>query len=139
MTTSGRRASRLAAAILFAAFGCGGDPEPPRGEWKTLDSLPQNFPADIPIYPQARVVTVVARGGGVAIWETTDALATVQQWYTQKMGERGWQVTAAPGMGPAWIGDPRVTVIGKDWGRRLSIGLGQNAGKTNIIATWHRK
>lgn len=65
--------------------------------------LPANFPAEIPRYPNAELVEVVAADQtGVAIgsnpqtrtrWQTADSASQVRQFYQQKFQTEGWQIS----------------------------------------------
>jgi hypothetical protein len=109
---------RLAVAILFiAALGagaaCAGAPTSstasgsrqaagptPKGPAK-LDpavSMPSTFPADVPIYPGARLTAAASfTGTGQTTWgmnwETPDSVAKVQAFYSSKLSQGDWTIS----------------------------------------------
>ena len=120
-------AALLAAACSLAPCFAGCGSEAPPVEYRTLKELPQDFPADIPIYPKATVTAAVTANGkaAVVVWETSDRLPVVQQYYTNWFTENGWTVTKQPGLPAPWMGDDGLIVYGTRRGRRLGIGLGE--------------
>ena|SRR2546422_5142401 len=124
----------LVAVSFFLALslaGCGRE-EAPSVQWRTSKELPANFPADIPIYPTARVVRAVTGDGAVVMWEAPDPVPVVEQYYTRVLTEKGWQVTKYPGLPADWMGDDGEVVIGTVWGRQRSFVLGERGNKTII-------
>jgi hypothetical protein len=58
-------------------------------------SLPDNFPSDFPIYPDAKLVsTWMAKGEGTdglsLIWETEDSVSKVSNYYKSELEDTGW-------------------------------------------------
>lgn len=67
-------------------------------------TLPADFPKDVPIYPNARIIaSASANAGGKPAWEVTylapDAPQAVISWYAAQMKSNGWKSTAALGEG----------------------------------------
>jgi hypothetical protein len=71
---------------------------------RSLDAevaMPASFPADFPIYPQARLTAAApfASSGQVAWgmeWQTTDPQAKVAAFYTKQLDSGDWVLGAAP-------------------------------------------
>lgn len=65
---------------------------------ETTTRLPDNFPADFPIYPGAKIVSSWTNEGdtdiGVSvIWETDDQLNEVKDYYSTNLKSNGWMVS----------------------------------------------
>lgn len=61
-------------------------------------SLPDNFPSDIPIYPDAKLASSwVASGDGTdglsLIWETDDSVSKVSNYYENELENAGWTLS----------------------------------------------
>lgn len=61
--------------------------------------MPAGFPADVPVYPRARLTAGVSftSTGQVAWgmeWETTDDTSKVQAYYTRQLSQGDWALTA---------------------------------------------
>ena len=128
----------LASVFVGGVFlaGCGEPEERPHLRWKTGDTLPADFPTDIPVYPKAtldKAVTSQDRDAGAFVgWRTTDPIPEVRHFYTTKLDEQGWHVTAYPGLPAPWMGEGGVTVVGTKWGRTVSFAIGAQDEKTLI-------
>ena len=68
----------------------------------TLDpavTMPAGFPADLPIYPKARLTEAAsfAASGAPTVWgvewETLDSVAKVRAFYAAKLGQGDWTIT----------------------------------------------
>jgi hypothetical protein len=100
----------LVVAVLLAA-ACGGGhstaasgarqaSNPPAGTPK-LDpavSMPSGFPADVPIYPGARLTAAASfTGTGQTTWgmnwETNDSVPVVQAFYSSKLSQADWKIS----------------------------------------------
>jgi hypothetical protein len=62
-------------------------------------TMPAGFPADVPVYPRARLTAGVSftSTGQVAWgmeWETTDDTSKVQAYYTRQLSQGDWALTA---------------------------------------------
>lgn len=70
----------------------------PSGRLHAQVPMPANFPADVPIYPGARL-TAAARftSSGQAAWsmewETLDPVVKVQAFYADKMNQGDWKIS----------------------------------------------
>jgi hypothetical protein len=131
----------VVASLLFGVVcaGCGGEEKPPPrpANWVTTNSLPAEFPKDVPVYPNAKVETVVAGKGAVVVWRAPDRLPVVQRNLTKQMNDQGWHVTNMPGVSAPWMGDGGLTLVGTGWGRRVSLTLGEDGDETLITVVWH--
>src|SRR3989344_5477390 len=63
----------------------------------SVNSLPQNFPQDFPVYPDASIKTSWTTQGelkeGISVlWESEDTPLKVADYYKKKLGEFGWSV-----------------------------------------------
>lgn len=61
-------------------------------------SLPDNFPSDFPIYPEAKLAsTWAAKGEGTdglsLIWETEDSVSKVSSYYESELEDAGWTLS----------------------------------------------
>lgn len=71
------------------------------GEEFTMEgggSLPDDWPADIPIYPEADLESSQAMRMGestqfAATWTTSDDLDDVYEWYRDELPDAGWEIT----------------------------------------------
>jgi hypothetical protein len=118
-------------SLALVSAGCGKS-EPPV-EWKTTKELPANFPADVPVYPNAQLDTVVSGKGSVIFWHTTDPVPAVQAFYTKELNAKGWHVTTYPVV-VNWMGEDGVTLIGTVWGRQVSVSVARQKDRTVISA-----
>jgi len=122
--------------------GCRRREEAPPVQWEGQEkpaALPEKFPKDVPVYPNATIDAAVTGRGGIVIWKTSDPLPKVQRYYTEQLNAKGWHVTTYPGVSAPWLGDGGVTVIGTGWGRRISFAIGEKEASTVITAVWHGK
>jgi hypothetical protein len=61
-------------------------------------AMPSGFPADVPIYPGARLTAAASfTGTGQTTWglnwETPDSIAKVQAFYSTKLNQGDWSIT----------------------------------------------
>jgi hypothetical protein len=118
------RYQRLAVAILFiAALGAGaacagastsstasgsrqaaGPTPKATAKLDPAVSMPSTFPADVPIYPGARLTAAASFNGtgqttwGMS-WETPDSVARVQAFYSSKLSQGDWTISFAGNTG----------------------------------------
>jgi len=59
-----------------------------------LPRLPEDFPATIPVYGNAKLLAVesVTQGKTQTRWQTTDPLEKVRDFYQTKLKENGWEI-----------------------------------------------
>lgn len=134
------------AAILALVLGSGcADDEAPSVKWKRTNTMPADFPDDVPIYPKGEL-RVVITGEGVPTpdgayfaWLTPDDIPSVRQFYTGKLDEKGWHVISYPGLPAEWMGEGGVTLVGTKWGRSITFALGARDGKTVITVMFPAK
>ena len=60
--------------------------------------LPENFPKDFPIYPEAKLISSWTASGeeteGLSlVWETNDSIDKVSAYYKEKLTESGWKLS----------------------------------------------
>ncbi|MCW6048567.1 S-layer homology domain-containing protein [Lyngbya sp. CCAP 1446/10] len=70
-------------------------------ETSTTARLPDDFPTEIPLYPNAQLVEVGAPTDAspknVRLrWESTDPVNSVQNFYQTEFGRRNWQIVSRP-------------------------------------------
>src|SRR6202140_1659931 len=76
----------------------------PVGPLDTAVPTPAAFPADVPVYPGARLTAGAAfSANGVTTWgmewETLDSVDKVKAFYTSKLGQGDWTIQLSGGAG----------------------------------------
>jgi len=75
--------------------------ETPRPSPSVTAQLPEDFPAELPRYPNARLVAVERAVGEnaetVTRWETSDSGDRVQQFYQEVLAENNWAIAPSTG------------------------------------------
>jgi hypothetical protein len=105
------------------------------GTWSTSDKLPEDWPADAPLYPGADVQgSVAAVDGGYGVGRyvgllTSDDTAKVVAWYKSELVAKGWTVTT-----DISTGDGSMLGADKDE-RTLAVMVSPQDGKTAIGLT----
>jgi len=141
MVQRNRGALRILAAVLVAAcmVGCADDPGGgAKIKWKKSQTLPADFPKDVPIYPNATFKDAVTgeglptESGAFLAWSTKDDIPAVRHWFTEKLDAEGWHVISYPGVPAGWMGEGGVTVVATKWGRTASYAIGAKDGATLI-------
>lgn len=108
-------------AVLGLAAACGGSASTaassarqattptPAGtpELAPAVAMPGGFPADVPIYPGARLTAAASfTGTGQTTWglnwETPDSIAKVQAFYTTKFSQGDWDLTFSSSTGASF-------------------------------------
>ena len=138
---------RIFAVVLLAAcaLGCADDQSGPTIKWKTRTEMPADFPKDVPIYPNAKLLSAVtgeglpSEGGAYIAWTTTDQIPAVRHFFTEKLDAEGWHVISYPGVSAAWMGEGGVTVIATKWGRTAAFGIGAKDDATLISLVFPQK
>lgn len=67
----------------------------------TTAKLPEDFPTEIPLYPNAQLIEVGATADSSpknvrSRWETTDPVNSVQNFYATKFGSSNWEIVSRP-------------------------------------------
>jgi len=130
----------------LVALGCGGEKqeappapapapdvtaeqptEPKAADQVWLNSLPEDFPADVPRYPSADVVKALStpESGLKATFSTSDEPGKVAAYFNDNLAAQGWstqRVDAADG----------ILVLGDKGGRSATVGISAGEGKTKI-------
>jgi hypothetical protein len=101
----------VAVALLLVAAACGGDggssTTPSAGGSPLAQAsgrigaeaaIPPAFPADVPIYPKARLTAAAGFPSTAPTswgmeWQTLDAVAKVQAYYTDNMSKGDWSLS----------------------------------------------
>lgn len=70
-------------------------------------AMPSGFPADVPVYPGARLTAAASfTGTGQTTWglnwETPDSIAKVQAFYSTKLSQGDWNVTFSSSSGTSF-------------------------------------
>lgn len=96
-------------------------------------AIPETFPADIPLYPGARLESVQNVKTGTATWasdtiilSSDDGLAEVAKYYQREVPRRGWVVMARTAV------DDQVTMSFSKDGRVVVVGSFRDREKTLI-------
>ncbi|NEQ23841.1 MAG: S-layer homology domain-containing protein [Microcoleus sp. SIO2G3] len=68
---------------------------------QTTAKLPNDFPSEIPLYPEAKLenvepLTVPNAQGEQTSWSSTDPIDAIQRFYTQEFQSNNWQITSQP-------------------------------------------
>jgi len=97
-------------------------------------TLPEGFPKDFPIYPDAKVASSFTannegKEGVSVVWETGDSVGDVSGFYKTNLVASGWKVTATFEQG----GSMTTTFEKEGWGG--FVGVTAAEGKTTISAT----
>ena len=96
------------------------------------EKIPDNFPADIPTYTNAKVLASMLMGPlSMVTFETTDSLSAVGDFYKDKLVTSGWQSIYASAPTPEVFSG----MFKKD-NRQLSVSVTNNDGKTSIVLTY---
>ncbi len=67
---------------------------------RSFDSLPEDFPADFPVYPNAAITSGWEKGKGVGyaasvLWETDDIPEKVFYFFDGELKNSGWAITGS--------------------------------------------
>lgn len=74
----------------------GGSSSPTPSPSGNLPSLPEGFPKEIPLYPQARLKSSTLQNNQqVTRWESGDPSNLIQSFYGRELRSRNWQINAA--------------------------------------------
>jgi hypothetical protein len=97
--------------------------------------IPENFPGDVPIYPEAKVTFAHVGAGGdgesaSASLETGDSADKVSAWYKEAMNTNGWTVEGTDTWGAG--AEKYVSYFGKQGNRDFSVGISSAEGVTMI-------
>jgi hypothetical protein len=87
--------------------------------------LPDDFPKDVPVYPNAKVVGHFA---DVSTFSTSDSPDAVITYYSSNLSGQGWQLQNSQ------LGDIK-TITGQKDGRTVSVTANPTEGKTDILIT----
>lgn len=72
------------------------NPDTPTG--KVPAKLPTNFPSDIPLYPQAKLLDTeleLSFGGEITRWQSADSSDDIAAFYQRKFQEKNWETIQA--------------------------------------------
>lgn len=129
----------LAVALLAACvLGCADEKPKSKIVWKKSTALPEDFPKDVPIYPNAKLDSAVwgkgmpSEDGAFLAWKTQDEIQVVRHFLTEKLDAEGWHVISYPGVPAAWMGEGGVTVVATKWGRTASFAVAAKDNATLI-------
>jgi len=102
------------------------------GEWSTGGEMPKDWPADVPVYAGAKVLSSAssnpatgAAGVYVAL-RSSDAASRVADFYKQELAAKGWTI-----VGTATVNEGTYLTAKKD-GRALSLAVGSDGEGTTI-------
>ncbi len=103
-----------------------------QGTWSTSDKLPNDFPADVPVYPGSTVQGSLAAGqdtsseGHYVGLQTADSVDDVAKWYKGEIAKQGWKIQA-----DATVNGTSVLSAEKS-GRIATVTIATESGKTII-------
>jgi len=90
-------------------------------------ALPEDFPKDVPVYPDATLVTSMATPEGVMISSRSSAdPGDVLAFYKKELASEGWKLEAEMNMGPQ-----RMLTFSKG-DRQATVTLSSDEGETQI-------
>ena len=90
--------------LCLGLVACGFNTSPPAPSANASSSppvaMPSNFPADVPIYPKARLAAAASFESSTRVtwgmeWETPDPVTKVQTFYASQMNQGDWTITFA--------------------------------------------
>jgi hypothetical protein len=96
-------------------------------------ALPKGFPDDLPLYPDATVLSAMSQGtsGGMVKLQTEDAIERVYEFYDAKLRAGGWEIDGS-------VTTPEARMIsGKKGKRKVSMMMGGSKGKSSITVIYN--
>ncbi len=103
------------------------------GTWSTSNKLPEDFPSDAPVYPDATVQGSLAAepageasGGHYVGLQTSASSADVVAWYKREIAAKGWAIK-----GTISSGESVILSATKDT-RALSVTIASDGGVTSV-------
>jgi hypothetical protein len=93
-------------------------------------ALPDGFPADVPIYPKATIVTTTTVEKAMQVMlKTTDSAQQAETFYKEKLKQGDWEIKSS-------MNTPQMTMLqGAKKGRILAIIISAESGQTMINLT----
>lgn len=70
----------------------------------TQAQLPENFPEDIPLYPQATLIateSLATKGTVKTTWRSSDTTETIEKYYQERLSSLNWEITAPLAANPS--------------------------------------
>jgi hypothetical protein len=126
----------LAAAALSLTFAaCDDEPELP-DEIDVVDSLPEQWPDDFPVYPESELQSVltsdeVGASGILAAFESEDSVDDVVTFYDDAFDEGPWVTTIDPQISD---GEASFLIQHEDGSNaESSVSIGEEDGSTSIF------
>jgi hypothetical protein len=60
--------------------------------FSTKSDLPDNYPSDIPVYPNATVTSAITNGeaGSLVTWKSSDSVEDVSNYFEKELADQGW-------------------------------------------------
>lgn len=97
----------LVLLVVACSMGAAETPSPsasfsplagPSGKLSAQVAMPVGFPADVPIYPKARLTAAAAFPGSAPTswgmeWQTLDTVSKVYTYYSAQMNQGDWAIT----------------------------------------------
>jgi len=103
--------------------------------WGTGSELPENFPGDVPVYPDTNITFSHVGSGqeqesASASLETGDSVDDAAAWYEKNITDNGWEIQSTDSWG--MNNDKYVSYTAVQGDRELSVGVSASEGTTII-------
>jgi len=100
------------------------------GQFGENAEIPDGFPEDVPIYPDAKVVgSMLAGGGGMVTLQTGDDPGEVTAFYRENLVKEGWSIASEMD-----LGGQHLLAVEKG-GRNGAVQISREGSDTNILVT----
>ncbi len=100
------------------------------GQFGEDAEVPEAFPKDLPLYPDAKVMgSMLAGGGGMITLQSGDDPDEVVDFYREKLVDEGWTISAEMD-----LGEQRVLAVEKE-GRNGAVQVSREGSDTTILVT----
>jgi 3-dehydroquinate synthase class II len=93
--------------------------------------LPADFPGDVPVYPDAAVISLLGMGGEnrQVTFQVGDKTAEVYAFYQKKLPAQGWEVVTDMKMTPAY------SLVAKKGNRQTAVIIGEDGEGSTVALT----
>jgi hypothetical protein len=100
------------------------------GQFGENAEIPEGFPKDVPIYPDAKVVgSMLAGGRGMVTLQTGDDPGKAASFYRENLAKEGWSIVSEMN-----LGGQQVLAVEKG-DRNGAVQISREGSHTNILVT----